>query len=105
MSEQTANGRYENGRRFRLNEIVLGVVLTAMFAFMALMFTVLFNSVQQLSNRVDALDRKVEENSRILVEMQTTLRFLVNGRIEPKEQAGPATDTPAPSEQLATKDP
>jgi len=116
MSEQTANGRYENGRRFRLYEIIIAALLAAFFA-------ALIASGQRTANRVDALDRKVEaldrkldervaelnrkvdENTRILVEVQTTLRFLVNGRIDPKEQAGPAADTPAPNEQLATKDP
>ena len=124
MSEQTANGRNANGHRFRLYEIILGVMLTAMFA-------MLFTSIQRLANRVDALDRKVdekvaelnrkvEENSRqitevrlILVKMQTTLDLIASGldiRVEPKdeEQAGPTAgpaNAPAPNEQLATKDP
>ena len=106
MSEQTANGRNANGHRFRLYEIVLGVVLTAMFA-------LLFASMQQLSNRMNELERKVEENSRILVEVQTTLKLIVSGlniRVTPKdeEQAGPAADpadAPTPTEKLATKAP
>jgi len=107
MSEQNANDRYS-----RLNGIIIGGLLAALFALLAVMFTMLSNSDQQLSSRMselerrmETLDHKVEENTRILVEVQTTLRFLVNGRIETKEQAGPAADTPAPSEQLATKDP
>ena len=128
MSEQTANGRNANGHRFRLYEIILGVMLTAMFA-------MLFTSIQRLANRVDALDRKVDEkvaelsrkvdekvgeNSRqiteirlLLVKMQTTLDLIASGLdilVEPKDEeqagaaAGPAA-TPAPNEKLATKDP
>ena len=84
------------------------------------MFALLFTSIQRLANRVDALDRKVDENSRqitevrlILVKMQTTLDLIAGGldiRVEPKdeEQGGPAAGpggAPAPNEQLATKDP
>ncbi|MDD9802464.1 MAG: hypothetical protein OXU53_07915 [Deltaproteobacteria bacterium] len=115
MNEQNANGRNANGHRFRLYEIILGVMLTAMFA-------MLFTSIQRLANRVDALDRKVdekvaelnrkvEENSRILVKMQTTLDLIASGldiHVKPKEQAGPTAgpaNAPAPNEQLATKDP
>ena len=124
MSEQTANGRNANGHRFRLYESILGVMLTAMFA-------MLFTSIQRLANRVDALDRKVDEkvaelerkvdeNSRqitevrlILVKMQTTLDLIAGGldiRVEPKdeEQGGPAAGpggAPSPAEKLATKDP
>jgi len=100
VSEQAANGRYENGRRFRLYEIILGVVLAALF-------TLLFTSIQRLDNRISELERKVDENTRILVKMQTTLDLIASGlniRVEPKEQAGPAT-TPAPGEKLATRDP
>ena len=124
MNEQNANGRNANGHRFRLYEIILGVMLTAMFA-------MLFTSIQRLANRVDALDRKVDEkvaelerkvdeNSRqitevrlILVKMQTTLDLIAGGldiRVEPKdeEQGGPAAGpaaAPTPTEKLATKDP
>jgi len=122
MSEQTANGQYENGRRFRLYEIILGIVLTALFTLMSVMLGVLISSGNRTADQVAALDRKldekvaelnrkVDENTRILVRMQTTLDLIASGLDisvkpkEPKEQAGPAADAPAPSEQLATKDP
>ena len=131
MSEQTANGRIENGRRFRLYEITIAGLLGLISIMLTIMFTVLFTSIQQLTNRVDGLDRKVDEkvaelerkvdeNSRqitevrlILVKMQTTLDLIAGGldiRVEPKdeEQGGPAAGpggAPAPNEQLATKDP
>jgi len=133
MSEQNANSRYENGRRFRLYEIILGIVLTALFTLMSVMLGVLISSGNRTADQVAALDRKldekvaelnrkvdekvaelnrkVDENTRILVRMQTTLDLIASGLDisvkpkEPKEQAGPAADAPAPSEQLATKDP
>ena len=107
MSEQTANGRNANGRNSRLYEIVIAGLLGLLGVVLTIMFTMMFASIQRLADRMDELDRKVERNSLILVEMQTTLDLIVSGlniRIEPKEQAGPAT-APAPSEKLATKDP
>jgi len=102
MSEQTANGRYENGRRLRLYEIILAALLAAFFA-------LLIASDQRTANRISELERKVDENTRILVKMQTTLDLIASGldiRVEPKEQAGPATTpAPTPSERLATRDP
>jgi len=113
MSEQNANDRYS-----RLNGIIIGGLLAALFALLAVMFTMLSNSDQQLSSRMSELERKVDENTRqiaevrvVLAEMQTTLNLIASGLDisvkpkEPKEQAGPATDTPAPSEKLATRDP
>ena len=124
MSEQTANGRNANGHRFRLYEVIVGVVLTAMFALLTVMFGMLISSGNRTADQVAALDRKVDEkvgeNSRqiteirlLLVKMQTTLDLIASGldiRVEPKdeEQAGPATapaNAPAPAEKLATKDP
>ena len=104
MNEQNANGRNANGRRFRLYEIIIAGLLAAFFA-------ALLASDQRSANQVEALSRKVEENSRILVEVQTTLKLIASGlniRVETKEQAGPAAGTggaPAPGEKLATKDP
>ena len=124
MSEQTANGRNANGHRFRLYEVIVGVVLTAMFALLTVMFGMLISSGNRTADQVAALDRKVDEkvgeNSRqiteirlLLVKMQTTLDLIASGldiRVEPKaeEQAGPAAgpaNAPAPAEKLATKDP
>ncbi|MDD9802605.1 MAG: hypothetical protein OXU53_08640 [Deltaproteobacteria bacterium] len=116
MSEQTANGRHPHGRNSRLYEIIIGVVLTAMFALLTLMFSILIDSGNRTADQVAALERKVDENSRqitevrlLLVKMQTTLDLIASGldiRVEPKdeEQAGPA-NAPAPAEKLATKDP
>ena len=107
MSEQTANGRPPHGRNSRLYEIVIAGLLGLLGVVLTIMFTMMFASIQRLADRMDELDRKVERNSLILVEMQTTLDLIVSGlniRIEPKEQAGPAT-APAPTEKLATKDP
>ena len=120
MSEQIANGRNANGHRFRLYEVIVGVVLTAMFALLTLMFSILIDSGNRTADQVAALERKVDENSRqitevrlLLVKMQTTLDLIASGldiRVEPKaeEQAGPAAgpaNAPAPAEKLATKDP
>lgn len=109
MSEQNANGRIS-----RLTEIIIGVVLAAMFAMLTVMFTMLSNSDQQLASRMSELERKVDENARqitevrlLLVKMQTTLDVIANGldiNVKPKEQADAAA-TPTPSEQLATKAP
>ena len=129
MNEQTSNGRIANGRRFRLYEIVIASLLAAFFAALIASGQRTANRMEALDRKVEALDRKldekvgelsrkvdekvaelnlkVEENSRILVKMQTTLDLIARGldiRVEPKEQAGPAT-APAPNEKLATKDP
>ena len=120
MSEQTANGRNANGHRFRLYEVIVGVVLTAMFALLTVMFGMLISSGNRTADQVAALDRKVDEkvgeNSRqiteirlLLVKMQTTLDLIASGldiRVEPKaeEQAGPV-GARTPNEKLATKDP
>ncbi|MDD9802463.1 MAG: hypothetical protein OXU53_07910 [Deltaproteobacteria bacterium] len=113
MSEQTANGRNENGRRFRLYEITIAGLLGLISIMLTIMFTVLFTSIQQLSDRVDENSRQITEIRLILVKMQTTLDLIAGGldiRVEPKdeEQTGPAAgpaDAPAPGEKLATKDP
>ena len=118
MSEQTANGRPPYGRDSRLNEIVIAGLLGLLGVVLTIMFTMLFTSIQRLSDRVDENSRQITEvrlllaeNNRVLAEMQNTLQLLVSGlniRIEPKEQAGPAAgpaDAPAPNEKLATKDP
>ena len=118
MSEQTANGRNANGRRFRLYELIIAGLLAAFFAAVIAFDQRTANRVDELDRKLDEkvaeLGRKVDENTRqiaemriILAEVQNTLKLLVSGlnvRIEPKEQAGPG-GAPAPSEKLATKDP
>ena len=113
MSEQTANSRPSHGRNSRLNEIVIAGLLGLIGIMLTIMFTMLFTSIQRLSDRVDENTRQIAEVRLLLVEMQTTLDLIVSGLnilVEPKdeEQAGPTAGpggAPTPNEQLATKDP
>ena len=107
MSEQNANGRNASGRRFRLHEIILAVVLAALFSALIASDQRAVNRAEENSRQIAEVRRILAEHSRILVEVQTTLKLIASGldiRVEPKEQAGPAS-TPASGEKLATKDP